>query len=70
MNHTPQYLNEKEVSKIIGRSLPTLRNDRFNGRGLPYIKIGRSVRYALKDLVEFMESRKIVPEGNDQGARA
>jgi len=66
MNDTPKYVDERKVSEITGRALPTLRNDRHNRRGIPYCKVGRSVRYALSDVVEFMESRKIIPEGNAQ----
>ena len=36
-----------------------LRNERFIGKGIPYIKVGRSVRYNLDDVIDFMESRKI-----------
>jgi len=57
----PRYLTEKEVAEMTGLSLSTLRNSRFQGRGLPYIKIGRSVRYSLDDVVAYMESRKVVP---------
>ncbi len=57
-----RYIEENEVSRITGRAVQTLRNDRFNGRGIPYIKIGRSVRYSLSDVVEFMEKRKIMTE--------
>jgi len=64
VNDTPKYIDEKIVSEITGRALPTLRNDRHNRRGIPYCKIGRSVRYALSDVITFMESRKIVPEDN------
>ncbi len=42
--------------------MPTLRNDRHNRRGIPYYKVGRSVRYSLTDVIGFMESRKIVPD--------
>jgi len=58
-----QYVDEKEVSRITGRALPTLRNDRHRGRGFPYVKLGRSVRYRLTDVIQFMEGRKIKPEG-------
>ena len=57
------YLSEKEVSEMIGRALPTLRNDRFLRRGISYIKIGRSVRYGYRDVIDFMESRRIETEG-------
>jgi len=58
----PRYLDEVKASEITGRALPTLRNDRHHRRGIPYIKMGRSVRYALADIIAYMESRKIVPE--------
>jgi excisionase family DNA binding protein len=55
----PQYLTEAEVADMTRISLSTLRNDRFRRRGLPYIKFGRSVRYSLDDVIQYMESRKI-----------
>lgn len=53
------YLNEKQVKEITGRALSTLRNDRFNRRGIPYVKVGRSIRYSELDVINFMEKRKI-----------
>jgi hypothetical protein len=56
---TVRYLNEKQVAEITGRSLQTLRNDRFKGQGIPYVKVGRSVRYLYGDVVTFMEAGRI-----------
>ena len=61
-----EYLTEHEVSNLTGRALSTLRNDRQIGNGFPYVKWGRFVRYQKKDVIEFMESRKVVP-ANDNG---
>ena len=66
MDFQPRYLNEIKVSEITGRALSTLRNERFRGEGIPYIKVGRSVRYSLQDVVRFMESRKI-NTSNEEG---
>ena len=55
-----RYITEHEVSTITGRALSTLRNDRSRGKGIPYVKCGRSVRYSYEDVVEYMESRKII----------
>ena len=54
-----KYLNEQQVAKITSRALSTLRNERSKGLGIPYIKLGRSVRYDLQDVIEFMEAHKI-----------
>lgn len=56
------YVTEKEVARITRRALPTLRNDRHLRRGIPYCKIGRSVRYRLDDVIAYMEARKIKTE--------
>ena len=58
----PKYINEKEVSAITGRAIPTLRNDRHLNRGIPYCKISRSIRYCLQDVIDYMEDRKIQTE--------
>jgi hypothetical protein len=63
MNKDKNYLTEKEASIKSRKALSTLRNDRLMGRGLPYIKVGRSVRYDLDDIIAYMESHKIVPTG-------
>jgi hypothetical protein len=58
----PSYIDEQEVAKITGRALSTLRNERFNRRGIPYYKVGRSVRYKLEDVIGFMEAHRIFTE--------
>ena len=68
MQDLPQYVDETKVSEITGRALPTLRNDRHHRRGIPYIKMGRSVKYSLSDVIAFMESRKIIPENDTHAA--
>jgi len=60
-----QYLKERQVALMTGRAVQTLRNDRAMRRGIPYSKIGKSVRYGLTDVITFMESRKILT--NDVG---
>lgn len=65
-----KWIGEKEVSEMTGRKLPTLRNDRFLGRGLPYTKMGKSVRYAVDDVVQFMESRRISTSDSPARKRA
>lgn len=61
-NTPARYLNEVQVSEMTGRALSTLRNERARGTGMPYIKVGRSVRYDYADIIEFMNARKIMTE--------
>lgn len=59
MNENQRYLDEREVSRITGRAVQTLRNDRSRGVGISYVKLARQVRYELSDVVAYMDSRKI-----------
>ena len=54
-----RYLKERQVAEITGRALSTLRNERFRGCGIPYIKAGKSVRYNLSDVIRYMEERRV-----------
>lgn len=60
-NGTPRWIDEREVSEIIGVAVQTLRNWRFQRIGIPYSKVGkgRMVRYRLDEVIQFMEERKI-----------
>jgi hypothetical protein len=63
---TKQYLTEQQVSVITGRAISTLRNDRYYKRGIPYIKIGRSVRYDYDATVAFMEERQVLTSNDHE----
>ena len=58
-----KYISERGVCEMTGRALQTLRNDRCRGVGFPYVKLNRSVRYSVEDIVSFMESKKIKTAG-------
>lgn len=46
-------LTEFELAARHRRSVKTLRNDRVAGRYVPFIKIGRHVRYRLADVLAY-----------------
>ena len=56
---TDRWLTEKEVAVITGLALPTLRNQRYLRRGIPFAKIGKAVRYRYADIARFMEARLV-----------
>ena len=58
-----EMLTEIELAEILKKSVQTLRNDRFLGRGVPYIKVGRSVRYLKTDVEEYIQKNRIIPNG-------
>ena len=55
-------LNEKDLAKRLSISVAKLRKDRIQKRGIPYIKIGGSVRYAMKDIEAYLNENLIMPK--------
>jgi predicted DNA-binding transcriptional regulator AlpA len=62
---TKRAINEFQVSELTGRAVQTLRNDRHRQRGIPYVKLGRSVRYIFSDVMEYLENHRIDPEAGN-----
>jgi len=53
----PKLLNQKEVSLIIRKSVAWLERQRWLKEGIPYLKIGRNVRYQEEDVLRFLEEQ-------------
>lgn len=58
MQVTP-LLKQKEVATWTGMSEAWLEQCRFKGTGIPYIKVGRSVRYRSEDVQYWIESHYV-----------
>lgn len=61
-------LTEHEVADRQARSIRTLQNQRVLGGGIPFIKLGRAVRYRLSDVVAWEEARRF-HNTSEQGRR-
>ena len=51
-------LTPNEAAKLLKVSLSWMAKARMRGDGPPYIRIGRSIRYAGSALVQWMKSRQ------------
>lgn len=60
------YVDEKEVARIRNCGLSTLRNERSLGRGIPYVRDGRRVKYFLPTVYEFLSRQEITPRNNQE----
>ncbi|MGV0952815.1 MAG: helix-turn-helix domain-containing protein [Fluviibacter sp.] len=56
----PTLLDDPQAAEFIGVSPQTLPIWRCTGRySIPYIKVGRKVRYRPEDLLAWLESRRV-----------
>ena len=54
------YMNEHQASEYTGISVHTLRKHRSQHKGIPYCKIGKSVRYKQDDIDRYMAEHTIL----------
>lgn len=54
-----KLLTQQQVVELTGMSPAFFEMSRFKGTGIPYVKIGRSVRYREQDLVKFINDHLV-----------
>ncbi len=55
----PELLTAEQVSSITGLSVETLAQWRSQRRGIPYLKIGRAVRYDPADVNAYLRGCRV-----------
>lgn len=54
-----RLLKQSEVASMIGMSEAYLEQSRFRKTGMPYVKIGRSVRYRANDVQSWLDKHVV-----------
>jgi predicted DNA-binding transcriptional regulator AlpA len=49
-------LNQAQLAALLGKSEYWVERCRWDGSGVPYVKIGRSVRYRRSDVDKFLSA--------------
>jgi phage terminase Nu1 subunit (DNA packaging protein) len=53
-----QWVNERAVSQLTGRSLKAIQRDRCRGIGIPFKKLnGATVRYKVANIIDWLEAQ-------------
>ncbi|QKT08032.1 helix-turn-helix domain-containing protein [Gordonia sp. X0973] len=56
-----EVLVAKQAAKILGTTEQALAHDRSRGIGIPYVRVGRRIRYLRSDVVGALEAGRVVP---------
>jgi hypothetical protein len=52
----PVLWTQRQAAEYLGKSEKWLEADRWRGATIPYIKLGRAVRYRAADVVAYVEA--------------
>jgi hypothetical protein len=58
----PPYLRTPEVAKLLRTTPNTLAQDRYLGRGLPFIRSGRRILYSKTAVIEHLRQHTVQPD--------
>jgi hypothetical protein len=61
-------LSDRDLSRVTGRSRSALQKDRLTGDGVPFVRIGRLVRYRWSDVQSWLATRPTFRSTSDTGS--
>ncbi|MGQ0628150.1 MAG: helix-turn-helix domain-containing protein [Phycisphaerales bacterium] len=62
-----QLLTETQVSDLLAIPLQTLRNHRSQRRGIPFVRLGRAVRYKRADVLAYIDAGAVAMSATGEG---
>jgi hypothetical protein len=54
----PPVAKPAQVAKVIQTSEASLAQDRYRGRGIPFVKIAGRVRYLRQDVLDYLAAHR------------
>ncbi|TVS85547.1 helix-turn-helix domain-containing protein [Mycobacterium helveticum] len=54
----PELLTAKQLSDYLGVSEASLAQDRYLSRGIPFVKVGKRVRYMRADVEDYLTAHR------------
>ncbi|MDO0975981.1 helix-turn-helix domain-containing protein [Mycolicibacterium frederiksbergense] len=55
----PAVMTSAQLAEFLQSTAAAMAQDRYLGRGVPYTRIGRRVRYLKADVLKYLEDNKI-----------
>lgn len=59
----PEVATPKQMAAFLHTTEASLSQDRYLGRGVPYTRIGRRIRYLRADVLKYLEDNRFDPRG-------
>jgi predicted DNA-binding transcriptional regulator AlpA len=65
-----KLLSDRDLARVIGRSRSSIQKDRLKGGSVPFVRIGRLVRYRLADVEAWLAARPTLNSTSDRAGAA
>jgi predicted DNA-binding transcriptional regulator AlpA len=61
LSELPEIATRSQVADALGLTDPALTMMAKRGQGPPFIRLGRGVRYRRQDVIDWLNTRTIIP---------
>lgn len=58
LSHLPVFMNAEQLAPAIGVTVGSLAQDRHRNRGIPYIRMGRRIRYVRAEVARYLAAHR------------
>lgn len=55
----PAVATPQQIARVMSMTVDALAQDRYRGRGIPYVKIGGRVRYLRDDVQSYLAANRV-----------
>lgn len=55
----PPLLTADQLAELLQTTAAALAQDRYQGRGVPYTRVGRRIRYLKEDVLKYLQDNRI-----------
>jgi hypothetical protein len=59
LDELPAVMTPPDVAGVIQTTINSLAQDRYLGRGIPFVKLGRRVRYLREDVLDYISANRV-----------
>jgi hypothetical protein len=60
----PPVATPEQVAKLVQATPAALSQDRYRGRGIPFVKISGRVRYLRQDVLDYLGAHRMTQTGS------
>lgn len=64
----PEVLTPAEAAQYLRLTTAALAQDRYLGRGIPFVKYGKRVRYLRQDVLDYLAANRVQRSDDPRGA--
>ena len=68
LDDLPELMTPSELAGFMQTTINSLAQDRYLGRGIPFVKFGKRVRYLRNDVLHYLAANRVQRTDDPRGA--